>query len=52
MEFIMLCYPVREVTLWQWIGNPHSFSLPLYHHGRNPRTPQFERGRPRLDVGG
>ena len=22
MEFIMLCYPVREVMLWQWIGNP------------------------------
>lgn len=22
MEFIMLCYPLREVMLWQWVGNP------------------------------
>lgn len=22
MEFIMRCYPVREVMLWQWVGNP------------------------------
>lgn len=22
MEFIMLCYPVREVMLWQSVGNP------------------------------
>ena len=22
MEFIMLCYPVREVVLCQWIGVP------------------------------
>ena len=22
MEFIMLCYPVREVMLWQRVGNP------------------------------
>lgn len=38
MEFIMRCYPVREVTLWQWIGNPHSFSLTKRSPALPPRT--------------
>lgn len=55
MEFIMLCYPVREVMLWQLVGNPDC----LVSHRVVSRFAAVEavvtcvclgKGRPNLEV--
>ena len=56
MEFIMLCYPVREVMLWQWVGNPDCLvshqvvSRSAASCGGCRHTSLFGKGRPNLGV--
>lgn len=43
MEFIMLCYPVREVMLWQWVGNADGCGVSLCCHCLRREGPTYKR---------
>ncbi len=55
MEFIMLCYPVREVMLWRRVGNPDclvSHQVVSHSAATEAVVTRFGKGRPSLGVTG